>query len=53
MVCRINKCHRYMIDITGPDPLSLKELGREVHCFGEFGASGRVRTMKIIPPALG
>ena len=36
-----------MIDVTGPDPLSLGELGVWVQCFGEFGASGRARTMKI------
>ena len=29
-----------MIDITGPDPLSLVELGGGVQCFGKFGASG-------------
>ena len=36
-----------MIDVTGLDPLSLGELGGGVHCFGEFGASERARTMKI------
>ena len=36
-----------MIDITGLDPLSLEELRGGVQCFGEFGASGRARTMKI------
>ena len=36
-----------MIDVTGLDPLSLGELGGGVQCFGEFGASGRARTMKI------
>ena len=40
-------CRRYMIDVTGLDSLSLGELGGEVQCFGEFGASGRARTMKI------
>ena len=29
------------------DPLSLGELGGGVQCFGEFGASGRSRAMKI------
>ena len=29
------------------DPLSLGELGGGVQCFGEFGASGRAKTMKI------
>ena len=43
---RISKCRRYMIDVTGLDPLSL-ELGGGVQCFGEFGASGRARTTKI------
>ena len=41
------KCHRYVIDVTGLDPLSLVELGGGVQCFGEFGASGRARAMKI------
>ena len=36
-----------MIDVTGLDPLSLGELGGGVHCFGEFGASGRAKTMEI------
>ena len=44
---RISKCRRYVIDITGLDPLSLGELGGGVQCFNEFGASGRARTMKI------
>jgi len=34
-------------DVNGLDPLSLGELGGGVQCFGEFGASGRARTMKI------
>ena len=34
------------IGIAGPVPLSLGELG-DFQCFGEFGASGRVRTIKI------
>ena len=41
------KCCRYVIDVTGLDLLSLEELGGGVQCFGEFGASGRARTMKI------
>ena len=41
------KCRRYVIDVTGLDPLSLGELGGGVQCFGEFDASGRARTMKI------
>ena len=41
------KCRRYVIDVTGLDPLSLGELGGGVQCFGEFGASGRARMMKI------
>ena len=41
------KCCRYVIDIIGLDPLSLGDLGGGVQCFGEFGASGRARTMKI------
>ena len=36
-----------MIDVTGLDLLSLGELGGGIQCFGEFGASGRARTMKI------
>jgi len=36
-----------VIDITGLDPLGLVELGGGVQYFGEFGASGRARTMKI------
>ena len=41
------KCRRYVIDVTGLDLLSLGELGGWVQCFGEFGAFGRARTMKI------
>ena len=41
------KCRRYVIDVTGLDLLSLGEIGSKVQCFGEFGASGRARTMKI------
>ena len=44
---KMSKCCRYVIDVTGLDPLSLVELGAGVQCFGEFGASGRSRTMKI------
>ena len=44
---RKSKCRRYVIDVTGLDPLSLGELGGGVQCFDEFGASGRARTMKI------
>ena len=44
---RISTSPRKVTDITGPDPLSLVELGGGVQCFGEFGASGRARTMKI------
>ena len=36
-----------MIDVTGLDPLCLGELGGGVQCYGEFGAFGRARTMKI------
>ena len=43
----ISKGRRYVIDATELDPLSLRELGGGVQCFGEFGASGRARTMKI------
>ena len=43
----VHKCRRYVIDVTGLDLLSLVELGGGVQCFGEFGASGRVRTLKI------
>ena len=41
------KRRRYVIDVTGLDPLSLGDLGGVVQCFGDFGASGRARTMKI------
>ena len=41
------KCCRYMIDVTRLDLLSLGELGGGVQCFGEFGASGRARMIKI------
>ena len=44
---RISKCCRYVIDVTVLDLLLLGELGDGVQCFGEFGASGRARTMKI------
>ena len=46
---RISASHRYVIEITGQDPLSLGELGgwRGFHYFGEFGASRRAKTMKI------
>ena len=44
---RISKYRRYVIDVTILDSLSLGELGDGVHCFGEFGASGRTRTTKI------
>ena len=47
VVDRISKCRRYVIAVTVLDSLSLGELGRGVQCFGEFGASGRPRTMKI------
>ena len=42
----VSTSSRYVIDIIGTDPLSLGELG-DFQCFGEFGASGRARTMKI------
>ena len=42
----ISKCRRYVIDVIELDPLSLRELGG-IECFGEFGVSGRARTMKI------
>ena len=44
---RISKCHRYVIDVTILDSLSLGELGGGVQCFGKFGASGCARMMKI------
>ena len=44
---RISKCRGYVIDVTVLYPLSLGELGGAVQCFGEFGASGPARTMKI------
>ena len=43
---RISKCHRYVIHVTGLDTLSLGELGGGVQYFGEFGTSGRTRTMQ-------
>ena len=39
---RISKCRRYVIDVTVLGSLSLKELGRGVQCFGEFGIGRRV-----------
>ena len=45
-VGRISKCRRYVIDVTRLYPLSLWGLGW-VQCFGEFGSSGRARTIKI------
>ena len=36
-----------MIDGTVLDSLSLGKLGGGAQLFGEFGASGRARTMKI------
>ena len=36
-----------MIFVTELDPLSLGELGHGVQSFGEFGASGHARMMKI------
>ena len=47
LVGRIRKCFKYVIKVTGLDSLSLGELGGGVQCFGEFGASGRAKTMKI------
>ena len=44
---RISKCRRYVIDVTVLNSLSLGVLGGRVQCFGEFGAFGRARTMKI------
>ena len=41
------KSCRYMIDVSGMDTLSSGELGGGVQCFGEFGASGCARNMKI------
>ena len=43
----MSKCCRYVIDVTVLHSLSLGELGVGVQCFGEFGASGCARTMKI------
>ena len=42
-----SKCRIYVVDVAALDPLSLGELGGGVQCFGESGASGRARTMKI------
>ena len=47
LVDRISKCPWYVIDGTVLDSLSLGELGGGAQWFGEFGASGRARTMKI------
>ena len=44
---RISKCRKYVIAVIVLDSLSLGELGGGVQCFGEFGASGRAKTMKI------
>ena len=44
---RISTSSRHVIDITGTNSLSLGGWGGDFQCFGEFGASGRARTMKI------
>ena len=44
----MSKCCRYVIDLTVLHSLSLGELGVGVQCFGEFGASGCARMMKIL-----
>jgi len=36
-----------VIKVIELDPFSLGKLGGGVQCCGEFGASGRARTMKI------
>ena len=36
---RITKCRRYVIDVTGLDPVSSRKLGGFQY-FGKFGASG-------------
>ena len=41
---RISTSSRYVIDMLGTYPLSLGEISS---AFGEFGASGRARRMKI------
>jgi len=46
-VDRISQCRRNVIAVIILDSLSLGELGGGVQCFGEFGASGRAKTMKI------
>ena len=46
LVVRIIKFPWYVIDVIVLDFLQLEDLGG-VQWFGEFGASGRVRTMKI------
>ena len=40
-------CRRFVIAVTRLDPPSLGELGGRIQRFGEFGTSGRARTMKI------
>ena len=44
---RISKYRRYVIDVIVLDSLSLGKLGGGVPCLGEFGASGRARTMEV------
>ena len=44
---RISECRKYVSDVTVLDPPSLWEFWGGVQCFGEFGASGSARTMKI------
>jgi len=41
---RISTSSRYVIDMLGTYPLSFGEISS---AFGEFGASGRARTMKV------
>ena len=45
---RISTSPRYTIYINDPDLLSLGDSrGADFECFGEFGASGRARTITI------
>ena len=45
---RISKGRRYVVDVTILGPLSLADLGGGVQSFGEFGASRRARTIKMV-----
>ena len=44
---RISKCCRYVVGVTRTGFALFGGIRGGVQCFGEFGASGRARTMNI------